>query len=146
MNVGFTGTHHGMTEAQLTTVTRLLATFSPRISGMGHGDCIGADAQFHQVASKLGLLHLMTIHPPIDPKRRAFCVGAMQVLPALPYLVRDKKIVQDCSVLLATPHTAWEQLRSGTWATVRYARKSGKEVRLIWPDGSVSLEEGIVRE
>lgn len=112
---------------------------------MAHGDCIGADAQFHEIASKLGLLHLMTIHPPTDPKRRAFCAGAMCMMPALPYLVRDKKIVQACTLLLATPHLGWEELRSGTWTTVRYARKSGREVQLIWPDGSVSVEEGIVR-
>ena len=29
-----------------------------------------------------------------------------------------------------------ERLRSGTWATVRYARKKGRRVIVVRPDGS----------
>jgi hypothetical protein len=37
--------------------------------------------------------------------------------------------------LLAAPRTKTEEQRSGTWATIRYARKLGRQVCLLWPDG-----------
>jgi predicted Rossmann fold nucleotide-binding protein DprA/Smf involved in DNA uptake len=37
--------------------------------------------------------------------------------------------------MIATPHSYVEIGRSGTWATVRYARKAGKPIYLILPDG-----------
>ena len=33
-----------------------------------------------------------------------------------------------------------EILRSGTWATIRYARKKSKKVMLIFPDGTMTKE------
>jgi predicted Rossmann fold nucleotide-binding protein DprA/Smf involved in DNA uptake len=35
-----------------------------------------------------------------------------------------------------------EELRSGTWATVRYARRIGRPITLLFPDGGV-LREGL---
>lgn len=55
----------------------------------------------------------------------------------LPPLERNHRIVDACDVLIACPKDAQEQLRSGTWATVRYARKQGKRVIVITPDGTV---------
>jgi hypothetical protein len=43
--------------------------------------------------------------------------------------------------LIATPSTDDEQLRSGTWATVRYARKAKKRIKLIFPNEKI-MEEG----
>lgn len=48
------------------------------------------------------------------------------------YMKRNDALVAHCDVLLAFPPTAQEQLRSGTWATIRRARKAGKEV-LMYP-------------
>jgi len=39
--------------------------------------------------------------------------------------------------MIATPGEVDEQLRSGTWSTVRFARKQGKPVHVILPDGRV---------
>ena len=49
-----------------------------------------------------------------------------------PYLDRNRDIVDACEVLLATPDGP-ERLRSGTWSTVRYARKIGKPVEVRLP-------------
>lgn len=46
------------------------------------------------------------------------------------YMKRNDALVEHCDVLLAFPRTTQEQLRSGTWSTVRRARKAGKEVRI----------------
>ena len=55
-----------------------------------------------------------------------------------PYLSRNKDIVRETDMLIATPAEAEEQRRSGTWSTIRFARKLGKPVFVIWPDGTVT--------
>jgi hypothetical protein len=57
--------------------------------------------------------------------------------PERPYLDRNKDIVRETASLIAAPAEPEEQLRSGTWSTVRFARKQGKPVFLILPDGTV---------
>lgn len=47
------------------------------------------------------------------------------------YMARNDLIVFYTDVLLAWPMTKTEELRSGTWATVRRARRLGKEVRIF---------------
>jgi hypothetical protein len=95
-----------------------------------HGDCIGADAEADAIARKLGLA--IVVHPPTDPKKRAFCSqpGDRTHAP-LPYLVRNHAIVEACNLLIAAPHTDREVLRSGTWATIRYARSLGVTVLIL---------------
>jgi hypothetical protein len=46
------------------------------------------------------------------------------------YMKRNDRLVDGASMLLAFPETPEEQRRSGTWATIRRARKAGVEVRL----------------
>jgi hypothetical protein len=47
------------------------------------------------------------------------------------YMKRNDVLVAHADVLLAFPKTPQEELRSGTWATIRRARKAGVEVRLF---------------
>ena len=49
----------------------------------------------------------------------------------LPPLVRNARIVQAADLLIAAPEQDIEQLRSGTWATVRAARKKGIPVIML---------------
>lgn len=131
MRVGFTGTREGMTEAQLFAVSNLLA-----LSGavaVHHGDCVGVDAQAHALALWFGIP--VVLHPPSDPKARAFCGRAAEVRVEAPYLTRNEQIVDEVDLLIAVPAQAQEVLRSGTWATVRYARRKGVPVKVIGPDG-----------
>jgi len=39
--------------------------------------------------------------------------------------------------LIAASANAVEHLQSGTWSTVRYARRSGRPISIIRPDGTV---------
>lgn len=130
MIVGFTGTQEGMTQAQ---VKRLRSLLGPA-NEFHHGDCIGADAEAHEVAESLGLF--IVVHPPVNSYKRAFKNGHV-VLPPLPFLTRNHEIVRVCDQLLAAPRMEEEELRSGTWATVRFARKRMVPVILLLPDGSV---------
>jgi hypothetical protein len=130
MRIGFTGTSRGMTQAQQDVVSALLAAEGTELH---HGDCLGADAQAHDLAEQLGVGTV--IHPPTDPKLRAFKVGD-EVRACRPYLQRNHDIVRETQLLIATPRTEHEELRSGTWATVRFARRLGRPIRLVMPDGT----------
>lgn len=129
MKVGFTGTQRGMTAEQLRTVEKLLEALKPK--EMHHGDCIGADSQFHSVQVKA----LRVIHPPDVPKKRAFCSGELRA--EKPYLERNRDIVNETDCMIATPSGRTEMVRSGTWATIRYARKVSKPLTIVYPDGQM---------
>ena len=133
MRVGFTGTQHGMTDAQAARLNTLLVLYD--CTEFHHGDCIGADAQAHDIAQSLPAS--IVIHPPTDSSKRAFKDGGM-LLPRLPYLERNHAIVDTTELLIATPHQSTEVLRSGTWATIRYARRIGSRCIVINLDGSLS--------
>lgn len=131
--LGFTGTQFGMTAAQRASLRRLLV--ERHVTVLHHGDCVGADAQAHEVALELGIA--VELHPPSDESRRAYCRGARRVHPARPYLVRNRAIVESTAALVATPRGDFEVRRSGTWTTVRYARHLRARLTVIWPDGRV---------
>ena len=48
-------------------------------------------------------------------------------------LKRNCDIVLAGVELIACPHQMSEVLRSGTWSTVRFARKIKKRVVMVWP-------------
>ena len=140
-HIGFTGTRSGMTEEQLVKMTLIFMEWIAKgPTTLHHGDCVGADQQAHHMARIKGLT--IIIHPPSDNRRRAFCDGDAETEPK-PYLVRNQDIVDECSFLIAAPKSAPEEQRSGTWATVRYARKTGRDGIILWSDGSsVPLQGG----
>lgn len=131
--MSFTGTRRGMTDAQKTGVRHLFNTLP--ISRVVHGDCKGADADCHVIAQELGVP--VVLRPCNLQNQRAFCTEAELVHPPGPPLERNKSIVMDGELLVATPGEYQEELRSGTWATVRYARKSERRVVIVWPDGRI---------
>ena len=135
--VGVTGTKFGAKLSQL----RLFRTFTgdwPEGTIVHHGDCVGFDDQAHTIVMEEGFN--TEIHPPDNPKNRAFCKGAIKVHDPLPYLVRDDFIVEAAMKLYAAPSGLKERLRSGTWATIRRARKKGIPIVIMWYNGDVTLE------
>ena len=144
-DIGFTGTQRGMTAEQVATVRRLLAMAAVTGPIIGHhGDCIGADAQFHDLVRELrDQFAKITVHPPTDPAKRAWRDGDV-ILPPAPYLERNHTIVDMSYILLATPGEPAERVRSGTWSTVRYARKVRRRHIVITPNGfgTVFAEDG----
>lgn len=132
IHIGFTGTSKGMTFEQKQVLRNMLIPF--RNAFFHHGDCVGADAEAHDIAIDAGLSPI--IHPPSNPHKRAFCV-AQEIRMKKPYLVRNFDIVLDTSILFAAPAERKEQLRSGTWTTVRYARTRNRTIHIIYPLGEV---------
>lgn len=134
--IGFTGTQRGMTTAQRQTVELLLRMPDvPHLTRFHHGDCVGADAEAHRIARMVGLY--IVVHPPEIAAARAYC-AADELWDERPYHVRNRDIVNSCTVLVATPATRQEILRSGTWATIRFARKRGKRIFVIEPSGRIT--------
>lgn len=134
MRVGFTGTHRGMTDQQQFKLSLMLAHLD--ISELHHGDCIGSDAEAHKIAIKSHLT--IIIHPPEDDMERAFCQPGWGtvVLPPRPYMRRNQDIVSACDLLIAMPKQQRERYRSVTWAMIRFARKTGKQVVIVNPSDS----------
>lgn len=112
MIICFTGTRHGLSPTQ----RRALRIWLPRLQGSKflHGDAVGADKQAAHLAGEF------------------FDANMIFALPAgKDPLVRNRRMVKAASLLVAAPFTDQEQLRSGTWATVRYARKKGIPVLML---------------
>lgn len=139
IRLGFTGTQVGMSDSQENWIKGYLAGLGNSIQAAHHGDCIGADADFHLLCLRQDVF--IVLHPPEDPKKRARCRGASYEHSERPYLERNRDIVNNCDILLACPQQTEEKLRSGTWSTIRYARKQLKKIYLIFPDGTVSYED-----
>lgn len=138
--LGFTGTRAGMTYKQTVAVTGFLTKIDP--GNAVHGDCTGADEDFDNICKALGIFR--EVFPGKnnqgDSPNRAFC-DAEIIHPVLPYLVRDRIIVEKAKLgLIACPKGKTEERRSGTWTTVRYARNMLRPIYIIFPDGTYKLE------
>jgi hypothetical protein len=138
MKVGFTGTQLGMTNKQKTRFEEWIGISN--ITEFHHGDCIGADEEAHEIVNSSTRDITIIIHPPKDMSKRAFCGkgdegGSILFKPEKPYLDRNHDIVRASTVLIACPKKIYEETRSGTWATIRHAKKCGVMVLIIWPDG-----------
>jgi hypothetical protein len=140
LHIGFTGTRNGMTDAQRRKVDMVVAEV---IGGdvnlrvvAHHGDCIGADEKFHEIAQQYGC---KTIGHPSTHNLRAYCKFDKELDRKAP-LARNADIVAESRVMIACPAEETEQQRSGTWSTVRLARRAGKQLAIVLPDGTATRE------
>lgn len=133
--VGFSGTRHGMTEAQRNKFKQLIIQINP--VEFHHGDCVGSDFEAHFLVRNHVPRCVIIIHPPTNSIHRAG-LSADVILQTKPYLDRNRDIVDLSEVLIATSSTQSEQMRSGTWSTVRYSRSKKLPCVVILPDGTFS--------
>lgn len=132
MKIGFTGTQVGITNNQRHALKFLIEFIG--ITEIHVGDCIGADTDFYHLVKDFNS-NIPTIgHIPEYDNKRSKLLYSEQRAPK-PYLVRNHDIVDESDVLVVTPKESEEQLRSGTWATFRYAKKTNKKIIIIFPDG-----------
>lgn len=101
-----------------------------------YGDCTGADYELYCLARALGIRTIC--HPPDNNAYRTFSDGT-EIREPEPYLARNIRIVKESDYLIACPREDHEIARSGTWMTVRWARRAGRTVALIYPDGEVDI-------
>lgn len=133
-SVGFTGTRQGMTEAQRSTVIKLLSSKETHMAH--HGGCIGADIDFDTICRDI-LSIPTSVHPSNLKNQQGKWSYTNVVFPEKPPLDRNKDIVDSVDFLVACPKGYIEEIRSGTWATIRYTRKVEKPLYIVYPNGSI---------
>jgi hypothetical protein len=133
VSVGFTGTQVGMTPGQEASVTQLLRVFQGH--EFHHGGCVGSDVQAAQIARRLD--YTTVRWPGNTPDKQGVFVDD-ETRDELPNLERNHAIVDETGAMIATPRQQHEVRRSGTWATIRYARKKGGPLYVVLPDGLVT--------
>ena len=139
--IGFTGTREGMTEKQMFTTRNILEkllTRDPLQNIFIHGDCVGSDNQANSLVKKF--YSKVVVFPPSNSSLRAYC-KADKTFDNLPYLERNREIVNHCRYLVATPSTDKPQTKGGTWYTVNYALSKGKVVYIVYPDGHLESRD-----
>lgn len=109
-----------------------------RIVEFHHGDCVGVDVQLCEMIRELHPKTLIISHPPNYEKLRAYFPSDQTKKPK-DYLKRNRCIVDATDMLIAFPFEMTEQKRSGTWATIRHAKKQGKRIGIFYPDGSKEM-------
>ena len=125
-----------MTARQRDSLSAALAFAYAPGAEFHHGDCVGADAQAAAIARSLG--YRIVAHPGFDSNgrsdKRAYFEGNDEVRHSRYYLDRNRDIVYEVNEVYAAPKTMKEQFRgSGTWATVRCARKRGIPLEILEP-------------
>jgi hypothetical protein len=124
ISIGFSGTRSGMSEPQWDVVQQVLYLVSSAdVFSAHHGDCIGSDAEFHASCMASSRARVI-LHPGPVASLRAFSVGATSERVALPFLVRNRAIVDASDVLIAAPMEYEPQASGGTWHTIGLARQA----------------------
>lgn len=139
---GFTGTRDGMTPQQKWAVRCLLLDGTHFHNGCARG----SDSESAIIAWLLGIP--ITAHPASNVNwYDRVHIRAQEVREPMPPLVRNKIIVEESTKIIATPKETYEYPRggpprgSGTWATIREARRRQKPLLLVWPNGDIHREE-----
>jgi hypothetical protein len=135
MILGMTGTRNKLTEQQRSWLKRAVAACGQ----LHHGACVNADEEAHDAADESD--KAIVVHPPTDerlmmPSWKWSQRACIYVMPAKPYLERNRDIVNDTDRMIALPDGP-EKPKGGTWYTVRYALEIGKGVTICYPDGTV---------
>src|SRR5215467_4810130 len=102
-----------------------------------HGNCIGADDEAAALATKIG--YTTRAWPGDIVEKRGEFVSTI-VHEWQPNLTRNRIIAGAVEPLIACPKEDEMVVRSGTWATVRYARQDSKTVYVIAPSGRIDKE------
>ena len=127
-HIGITGSRNPVEDGRLKDLRSVLASYGHNNTTLHHGDCLGVDTHAHHIAITYGFI--IHVHPPSNSIHRAWNIGDI-MSKEKPYLARNKDIVSASYILIALPSSRTEHLRSGSWATIRYARKKGIEVIIL---------------
>ena len=107
-----------------------------------YGACIGSDSQAVFEAMDTGFVVIAYPASDVANSKHGLIPDKAVLVAPMPALKRNHRIVENTDALVVTPQYVSEVIRSGTWATVRYARKKGKPIIYIWPDGRVQKTLG----
>ena len=105
MKLGMSGSREGMTPDALNYLKKFVEM--NEINEVHHGDCKGADKEFHDFFSSKNQRYgfsivKIVIHPPIKTYYRAYCKSEF-IKPEKDYVERNKDIVDETDMLIAFP-------------------------------------------
>ncbi|MDP2683459.1 MAG: hypothetical protein Q8P20_00220 [bacterium] len=134
--LSFTGTRKGMTLSQIESFKSILDNFKNNFKEiiLIHGDCIGADEDAHAIANNMNLK--IRKRPCNIISFRAFTEEGNIIADPEDPIIRNHKMVDESDELIACP-AGEEEIRSGTWSTIRCAKKLQKKLTIIWPSGQI---------
>jgi hypothetical protein len=143
MIVGFTGTQEGQTVKQQGDVLRWMGLLGRSMTAgeeriFRHGVCVGADAEAHAVAWALkwtidGFPSTVQSKRADVPREQFRHLWQSKEPLARNCDIVDGKDNDRIDLLIVTPRERREIVRSGTWATYRYARAKGVNTLILWP-------------
>lgn len=133
MKIGFTGSRN-LGPAHDHLVTEVLDTLTPDKDELVVGGANGADITIARFALRRGFkVHAVLPQAPHHSHAERWCTSyeyaEMGDSDAESYMNRNDLLVLRSDRLIAFPDTAYES-RSGTWATIRRARRARKHVEL----------------
>lgn len=140
---GFTGTSELVKEEQAITLTKVIKKIKSKANVEHHnGQCINSDELCFDLVQKYIPHAKIVMHPPINTSKmfKIRIPYNVESRKPLDYLKRNMQIVAESDFLVATPKSVKEELRSGTWATIRYARIAQMPIIIIFPNGSIRKE------
>jgi hypothetical protein len=145
--IGYTGTRDGMTSDQLRAFRLRLVELGP-FDLFLHGACKGADSQAARLVYEELLGVLVNALPGHLPNW--VCPLALEASNAVQEprktTERNWEIVERSDAVIACPKgTEDADYRSGTWMTIRAAKKLRRPVTVILPDGSVHHYPGTLQ-
>lgn len=139
MNIGVTGTQYPAADsmAAFKIAEDALRPYLQPENTLIHGACVGMDA-IAAVAASYAHVSIYAVVPAFRYKTSDAAIHLSTTVEYMPegttYMQRNDRIIALSDILLAFPKTEIEELRSGTWATIRRARKKGIPV-FIYPVG-----------
>jgi hypothetical protein len=146
-SIGFTGTRNELPEPQRAALERLLTPSEYGLSRpiFHHGACKGADSFAATVA--WGLNYDVIAHPGKSAHggdNEWLCPIALEhsneVRETKTHFARNRDIVNETELLIACPQHSdpiTAETKGGTAFTISYARKQGKPVWIVRPNGIV---------
>lgn len=128
MIVSITGSREGLTDWQRERLTAALKR--PSITGIVHGDCVGADNDADTIAMGLGLprwaypsnLYLYRAHTKLR--------GCDYLDEPRPPLERNRRIIEHGAACVALPRLS----SRGTWHAIEIARSLGRPLWVLGED------------
>lgn len=132
-SIGITGTRGNISQFQSEWLDTWLTTNTAKV--LHHGDCIGADdmaaLKFHRYDTYI------IAHPGLVRKEyRAHCTANDLVMTSTETHRRNFTIVKLSDLLLAFPSGPEKDFpRSGTWQTIRIARRFNRSHIIVYPQG-----------
>lgn len=135
-DIGITASRHGLSDNQHRALTTFL--HRARIAGAArfhHGCCAGGDEIGAVIAHNLG--YRVIGHPPVKTEWKSMlaCGVSDELREPKDYLPRDRAIVDGIGALIGLPNRPEVWRGSGTWYTIKEARRLNKPRLVVLPNG-----------